>query len=124
MAQKPWWKRVWPALVALVVGVLGTLAVVLGKARFAGKAMEDAQAKDNKALENRLSDADKVAQARLDAVAAEKRAAKEKADHEHEARVRAIEAEAASRRDHLLRNPDAVPGSLVSTLDRADRLKD
>ena len=124
MSEKPWWKRLLPALVAFIVGALAGIGTMLGKSWLAGKAMQEAQAKDNEVLKTRLADQDKIAEANLAAVEANKKAAEEKAQHDHESRLRDIEANADAREELHLRNPDALPGSLVSTIERARRKLD
>lgn len=112
----PWWKRIWPMLVALVVGVLGAIAFVTGRSALAGKKMAEAQKQDNDVLKSRLNDVNVLQDSKLDAVKAREDLAEQKAENAHEAREHAIDDKAKQDAQALHDNPDAVAGALLDSL--------
>lgn len=118
-AQKPWYRRLWPLLVAAAGFVLGLL-LLKGRSGLAGRDAAKRQAENNKRLAERLEDKDAARDAKLEAADAKRALAAEKVEDAHDRRVAEIESEADGSRRNLAARPGDLAGGLVDSLDRAD----
>jgi hypothetical protein len=119
--KQPWYKRWWVSLAALVLGVLGGIAAVVGKTLLTKKKMADAQKEDNKVLDIRMADKSEVGKAKLEAVNAEADLAKAKAEAEYKENTHALANKAKADAAKNAGSPDAASAALGSALDRATR---
>lgn len=119
--KKPWWKRAWPYIAAILGGFLTAVALVVSKSQLAGRRVKAVQDKDNKHLDEKLAAANAVKNAKLDAVEARADLAVEKASNAHEERLRVEERKVDDRADELARDPAGLPAGLVDSLSRAER---
>lgn len=117
----PWYKRWWVSLAALVLGILGGIAAVVGKTLITKKKLADEQAKDNKVLDARLDDKAEVGKAKLELVDAEADAAKAKAEVEHKEKTDALADKAKADAAANAGSPDAASAALDAALSRANR---
>lgn len=117
--KKPWYKRWWVTFAALVVGILGGIAFVVGKVFLAKKAVADQQKADNKVLDSRLADKSEVGKAKLEAVEARTETERLKAEVEHKEKLDAIADAAKADAAKNAATPDAAADALGSALERA-----
>ena len=119
--QVPWYKRWWVTLAALVLGILGGIAAVVGKALLSKKAVADQQRTAGKILEERLADKQAVGDAKLEAVNAKTDAAKVKADADLKEKTNALADKAKADAAKNAGSPDAASDALDAALSRANR---
>lgn len=117
--NKPWYKRAWLAVAAVLAAVFTFALTLVMKQHVAKKKLSDAQKEDQKVLDERLADKVEVKDAKLEAIDAKKEAAEEKASSEHEARKDAITEKANS--DAAAVPADGVPAALLDSLNSADK---
>ena len=115
----PWYKRWWVSIVALVLGILGGIAAVVGKTMLAKKKVVEVQKEDNKVLETRMADKSEIGKAKLELVDAKADAAKAKAEAEHKEKTDALADKAKADAAANAGSPDAASAALGSALDRA-----
>jgi len=119
--QVPWYKRWWVTLAALVLGILGGIAAVVGKTLLSKKAVTDQQRTAGKILEERLADKQAVGDAKLEAVNAKTDAAKVKADADLKEKTNALADKAKADAAKNAGSPDAASDALDAALSRANR---
>jgi hypothetical protein len=94
MNQEPWYKRWWPALVALLLGALAVIASVAARMAGAKQAVAEGQEQRKQALDQGLAAQDATKQAQLTVAAAKQEQAEQIAEDVHNANIAAIEAKA------------------------------
>ncbi len=119
--KAPWWKRVWAAVGAILLGALGALALLKGKSYLAGRQMASAQKKDNADLKADLKEVKATRSAKLEIVSLQEALDQQKLRAEHEERVREIDQQTEEKRQDLANRPDAVPDALLRSLEGAER---
>jgi cell division protein FtsB len=115
----PWYKRWWVSLAALVIGILGGIAAVIGKTLLKRKAVDDQQKADNKVLDERLADKQAVGDAKLEAVEAKAEALKGKIEAEHKEHTDELAEKAKADAAKNGTNPADAASALGSALERA-----
>ena len=108
----PWYKRWWVSIVALVLGILGGIAAVVGKTMLAKKKVVEVQKEDNKVLETRMADKSEIGKAKLELVDAKADAAKAKAEAEHKEKTDALADKAKADAAANAGSPDAASAAL------------
>lgn len=117
MNKEPWYKRWWPALVALLLGALAAVAAVAARMAGAKQAVAEGQEQRKQALNQGLAAQDEVKTAQLAAAAAKQEQAEQKAEEQHNANIAAIEAKAQA--DAAAVAPDDAPAALGASLKSA-----